>query len=420
MSEVKARLLVQPFGDGFDLRDFLSYISADETFMRLRIVVAWAKRSGLQRVESDLRRISSRGGSLELVVGISEGGATRQGLELAREIFDSVHVVHDRSGRTFHPKLYVADGAEQALVMIGSNNLTAGGIYYNYEAGSILELDMNDIDDREYLAAVENLIGKVTGDKDICIELTDDVLDELISNRRYRIGNEDENRALRLSGLPENLDTDVDIDIVDTSTSGAPPIFGKSQVPKKPGISASSAKSDKSTPASSASTSLPPRPRPDGSVEIVPDSLVERRWFKKMSNSDAQQKGTPNTQVTGNLKLTEAQLPINHTTFFRYDFFGDCNWASKEVTRGIKEEAIVPFHVVADGGPIGVYSLKIDHAEYRVAAQGNVATWLHWGNDLSRYLRDNSHVGDYVTLERRTDGSFSLVISDEPSGQFIS
>lgn len=124
--------------------------------------------------------------------------------------------------------------------------------------------------------------------------------------------------------------------------------------------------------------------------------------------------------MTGNLKLTKARLPIDHTTFFRYIFFGDCNWASKEAARGIKEEAIVPFDVVADGGSLGIYSLKIDHADFRVAAQGNVATWLHWGNDLSQYLRDNSHVGDYVTLERRTDGVYALIISEEPSGSYIS
>lgn len=417
---MKARLLAQPFVDGSDLRDFLSCISADETFMRLRVVVAWAKRSGLLRAESDLRRITARGGSLELVVGISEGGATRQGLELAREIFDSVHVVHDHSGRTFHPKLYVADGVGRAIVMIGSNNLTAGGIYYNYEAGSILELDLSDIDDRDYLEAVEDLISKITSDSDICIELTDAVLDELIANSRYRIGNEDESRVPRISEVPENLDADIDIEVVGTSASEAPSIFGKSQVPKKSAAALPNARSYNSTQGSSASTGLPARPQPGGLVESIPDALVELRWFKKMSNSDAQQRGTPNTQVTGNLKLTEARLPIDHMTFFRYIFFSDCNWAGKEVARGIKEEAIVPFHIVADGGSLGEYSLKIDHADYRVASQGNVATWLHWGNDLSQYLRDNSHVGDYVTLERRTNGTYALIISEEPSGQFVS
>ena len=352
--------------------------------MRLRIVVAWAKRSGLQRVEPDLRTISARGGCLELIVGISEGGATRQGLKLAKGIFDSVYVVHDRSGRTFHPKLYLADGAGQALVMIGSNNLTAGGLYFNYEVGAILELDLDNVDDRRYFEAVERLIGQLIDDRDICVTLTDNVLAELISNTRYCIQDEDTNRRLQIAGAPEDLDADVDIEVVDTSADEAVSVFGKSQVAKKSAVSVPGTKPLRSARGSYASISQGDGLQTSGSVADVSSSVITFRWFKKMSNSDAQQKGTPNTQVTGNLKLTEARLPINHTTFFRYILFGDCNWAGKEVSRGIKEEAIVPFHFSADGGPLGEYSLKIDHAEYRVASQANVATWLHWGNDLSQ------------------------------------
>lgn len=420
MSEVRARLLAQPFADGSDLRDFLSGISVDETVNRLRIVVAWAKRSGLQRAEPYLRRIGERGGSLELVVGISEGGATRQGLELARDIFDSVHVVHDRSGRTFHPKLYIADGAGRAVVMIGSNNLTAGGLYYNYEAGSILELDLDLMDDRQFFDEIDHLILQITRDHCICTDLTDDVLNELISNERYRIGDEDRNRAPQVSGAPEDLDAAIDIEGVDIGATAAVSIFGKSQVQKRspvPLLSAIPGGSAQDTPAvlGAGTGTLPSHP-----VESTSDVVVKLRWYKKMSYSDAQQKRTPNTQVTGNLKLTEAQLPIDHKTFFRYVFFGDCEWAGREVSRGLKEEAIVPFSVTADGGSLGVYALKIDHAEFRVASQGNVATWLHWGSDLSQYLKDNNHVNDYVTLEHKADGTYGIMISENPTGDFIS
>ncbi len=387
--------------------------------MRLRVVVAWAKRSGLQRAESDLRTISTRGGCLELVVGISEGGATRQGLEIARDIFDSVYIAHDRSGRTFHPKLYLADGVGQAVVMIGSNNLTAGGMYFNYEVGSILELDLDDDDDRKYFEAVESLIGRVMADRDICVKLTDGVLAELLSNARYDIRDEDTSRRSQFAGAPEDLDGDVDIEDAYAGFRGTVSIFGKSQVVKKPTVSILSGKSYRSSQGSHGSRRHVDRVHASSAVVGEYSAVTELRWYKKMSNSDAQQRRTPNTQVTGNLKLTEARLPVNHRTFFRYVFFGDCNWAGKEVNRGIKEEAVVPFHVTADGGPLGTYSLKIDHAEYRVASQGNVPTWLHWGNDLSQYLRDNGHVDDYVTLERREDGEYTLTISEEPIGDFL-
>ena len=68
---------------------------------------------------------------------------------------------------------------------------------------------------------------------------------------------------------------------------------------------------------------------------------------------------------------------------------------------------------------MGIYSLRVDHADYRVANQGNVPTWLHWGGHLSAYLKKNSHVEDYVTLELRANGSYFLTISPNPTGRYI-
>src|SRR5436309_3293255 len=93
----------QPFADGYDLRDFLKTAEDDQNVTELRASVAWAKRSGLTRVQRSLEAIRGRG-RVQLIVGISEGGATRQGLELALELASDVYVFHDPTGRTFHPK----------------------------------------------------------------------------------------------------------------------------------------------------------------------------------------------------------------------------------------------------------------------------------------------------------------------------
>src|SRR5437764_9688506 len=89
---VKVHFLAQPFADGSDLRDFLAAAAGDDNLANLDAVVAWAKRSGLSRLREELEVIRSRPGQTRLIVGIDEGGATRQGLVLARELFDSVHV----------------------------------------------------------------------------------------------------------------------------------------------------------------------------------------------------------------------------------------------------------------------------------------------------------------------------------------
>ena len=332
---MKAHLLAQPFANSADLNQFLAGIGANPVFDSLRIAVAWVKRSGLQRAEPHLRAVQARHGTLELAVGISHGGATRQGLELAQDIFDQVHIIHDPLGRTFHPKIYLAKGSDQAEVLIGSNNLTAGGLYYNYEAGTILQLDLSDADDRAFCNSVEDIFTKLLSDSAICIRLTPSNLTELIANRSYRIGDEDANqRQPPATGAPENLDSTV----APKAPGATPTLFGSSNVPKNPPIALPIA----NLPVPRASSSRPQKGGPvHQSQPFTPSSgtFITRRWFKRMSNSDAQQKGTANTRVTGNLKLTEADIPINHRIFFRYDLFAMCSWTSTNTTRGLKDES---------------------------------------------------------------------------------
>ena len=35
---------------------------------------------------------------------------------------------------TFHPKLYIIDGETASVIVVGSSNLTRGGLFANYEA----------------------------------------------------------------------------------------------------------------------------------------------------------------------------------------------------------------------------------------------------------------------------------------------
>ena len=405
---MRIRLLAQPLASGTDLRDFFEEIGVNKTLTRLRAVVAWVKRSGLDRTQDHLRALRARGGTLELIVGISQGGATKQGLSLALDLFDSVHVFHDRSGRTFHPKFYVADGYNSACILIGSNNLTAGGVYYNYEAGAIIDLDLRDTDDRAFFEDCDRLIHDLRGDSAICIELNSRVLDQLISDKRYRIQDEDCPRKSGPRDAPENIDTEVDVDTGQLLSQKTPSLFGKSQLAKKTAPRFSKRTSDR-TP-----TTGPPPTVPGASVnQPTFASSLGHRWHKKMSFSDAQQKARPNTKVTGHLKLTQAKHPIDHRVFFRTVLFESCDWQSEHTPRGAKEFTTAPFDVVIGGERFGTHHLKLDHAEYRVANQGNVPTWLHWGSALGQYLRNNSHVGDFVTIEDR-DGLFYITISEDP------
>jgi hypothetical protein len=410
----------QPHADGRDLRDFLTSVASDPLLNHLDVVVAWAKRSGLSRVRGQLEAIRSRPGTTRVIVGIDEGGATRQGLDLAREIFSSVYVFHDSSWRTFHPKIYLAYGADRAQLLVGSNNLTAGGVYFNYEAALQCKIELPA--DELLLTQVQTFIDKLLADSSICFELTDDLYAELTNNPLYRVRDED---AIKPKSSEKEADVPEDVDSTPPeadSASGSASVFGTSSQPKRsdPSPRGAAGPTGKATPGTgpaAASTVPQPTITPPPPMQ---SATVIKRWFKKLSASDARHPPSTSSHVTGVLRLVQARHPINQTNYFRDDFFVLLAWTGVQRPRGLFEETTVAFRVIVDGTDYGVRNLRVDHAPWREAGQGNHTTVLHW-DDVAPILDSANYTNYFVVLERLSDGSFRLEIvpSDPGAANFI-
>lgn len=414
---MEVSFVAQPFADGRDLRDFLASVAADDTIDELDVVVAWAKRSGLRRVRAHLEAVRDRPGTTRLIVGIDEGGATRQGLELAREIFSTVHVFHDNSWRTFHPKIYLGVGADRARLLVGSNNLTAGGVFYNYEAA--LECVLSLPADQGLVDEVRAYIERLYADANVCKPLDDDLLGELINNPRYRVRDEDASKTAGRQA-PDDDEPPEDVDFEAHDPEPAPgSIFGKSAESKRADpmpakAAANKASAAKKAPAAKKAVPVQGSAKKAG-VPGGPIAGVAKRWFKKLSASDARHPPSATSHVTGVLRLVQAGHQINQTNYFRADFFANRPWTGTPRPRGLFEETTVPFRVVVNGIDHGVRTLRVDHAPWREAGQGNHTTVLHW-DDVAAILDATDHTGDYVILERLTDGSFRLEITPTDPG----
>lgn len=134
-------LLFQP-GDRA-LGDILSDEIRADNYVRYKsisILVAYAKHSGVARLAPALEGFVAAGGTLSAAVGLDQGQTTIEALELLQQIGAAVSVFYDEDGnRTYHPKVYLFEGgAKHAWLAVGSSNLTAGGLYLNYEASTIL------------------------------------------------------------------------------------------------------------------------------------------------------------------------------------------------------------------------------------------------------------------------------------------
>lgn len=419
MSTVDVQFLGQPWQDGTNLDDFLEEIVSQSEPDHLRIAVAWAKRSGLGRIKPYLDDWRKRGGQIDLIVGLSEGGATRQGLELALEVADRVHLFHDLSGRTFHPKVYLAETAEAVNLLVGSNNMTAGGLYFNYEAALALRVPASGGQKPMVIQQANAWFGRLLTDPDCCRELTSGNLDGLVADKANRIGDEDQRRSAAGNeiGAPEEVDG-----VGPTDGDDAAPFFGRSQSAKKKarhdppaavGTGGGTVVSQPGgwvqggtgTPAQPA----PPVPAPSGAAAppAQPRQAVER-WSKRLKGTDAQQPPGGNTSPTYNLRLAAAGHPIDIRTYFRDTFFHTTAWQADPVDASI-EYTVVDMEVLIHGTSHGVHTFRIDHNLNRVSGQGNVPTVLKWGV-LGIYMRTNNHVDDWVLLEKFDDDTFELRI----------
>ncbi len=388
---MKARFVGQPLiAHGGWAASLLEDLLADQSFSRLDVAVAWAKRSGLSRLETPIRAFRERGSTASLIVGIDEGGATFQGLELAMELFDPVFVFHDpgRPKRTFHPKVYLFQGERAAVLLVGSNNATAGGLFSNYEATLTCELHLASRGDRELFEAMRSWFDALYSDADVCRPLNAPLLKALMADPKYGIQDEDRQRK-----RPAHEE---DYEGVTADEPGAS-IFGASKTAK--------------------AGQAPVRPRTSRVIPAkrgarrvaVRGVRVTDRWWKQLTASDAQ-RTKPGSNPTGKIHLTKASHDIDHTTYFRRDFFSGVRWQSQPQRRGTKELATVDFDVTISGNDYGRYPLVVDHADYRVAEQRNAPTWLHWG-PLGPILRQQDLTGAWVVLERRDDGSFGLQVT---------
>jgi len=381
------RFVGQPYIDsGGWSYDVIGGMLTEESFDRFFVVSAWVKRSGLGRLQELMSGFSNRGGQSTAILGIDHNGATIQGLEMVVELFDEVLVFHEPGSRTFHPKVYIGVGPSTAHILIGSSNLTAGGLFHNYESNLFIVTDLTNAEDRDFLNGLLDWIALLRGDSEVCLQLTPAVIEQLLTDGRYGITDEDSRRHVG----EEDTDSDV-------GDQPGPSQFGRSRVRKRrlaPRLSAvRTVDQDDSSPPS----------------EVFLSSDIERRWTKRLTRSEAMNVN-PGSNPTANIRLTQAGHPIDQTSYFRQDFFGSANWEQRRSQGRDVEQATVVFDVVIEGRTFGNLPLEVVHAAHREAGQNNAPTWIRWGS-LTPTIRSRNLAGQWLILQRLVDGTFRMEVT---------
>src|SRR6185437_6190928 len=122
--------------------------------------------------------------AVRITVGIDLYGTSREGLEdlLHAVPNGGIYVFHNNGPTTFHPKVYVFRNQHAADVLVGSGNLTGGGLYANYEASLSISLNLQDENDAQLLANIEGGLDPWSEETPgLCYPLTEDLLTNLVN-----------------------------------------------------------------------------------------------------------------------------------------------------------------------------------------------------------------------------------------------
>jgi len=377
---------------GIEISDLLN---SEAVYNRIVFVSAFVALRTVLRLRERLLAHVEAGARLRLTIGIDLGGTSREALEELLRWNCETFIFHNTIARaTFHPKAYLFQGATSATLFIGSNNLTDGGFYTNYEAATRYDFEL-PVDAVEY----ERLLRPLTPffePKGVTVQRLDAKLIQTLVARgevpteaeaRQRSRNQRQGRVPSGTDIPDNPFGPIAIPL--------PPLLPQNVRAEEP--------AQPQLPEPEREQALPVDARPAG-------VLV---WKKTLTKSYALQVKA-GTHHVGGVRLTQARFEnppgqrIDQTTYFR-SLFAVFSWENEHGRHIDQEHTFVPMRIIIRGRDYGIRNFEISHKPSGEAGQDNYTTILRWGRGFN----------SIVLEENLTDTVFSLYETAEENAAFL-
>lgn len=154
------RILLQPYGPT-TLGDFLNDILKGNhgNFKEFQLCVAFVKRSGVRHIQEEIKQFTEKGNRVRMVVGIDHFGTSVEGLEDLLACSKNGEIwINNCADKfvTFDPKVYLFENEKKAILIIGSQNLTEGGLFTNDECSAIYRLKKGIQEDDKTLKEIKD------------------------------------------------------------------------------------------------------------------------------------------------------------------------------------------------------------------------------------------------------------------------
>lgn len=381
-----SHFILQGLNETDDHLTGLSKVFSLSPLERGLVATAFMNRAGADFLAGAIDRHKN---AIEVYVGIRNGITSKQALETLMNNGIYPYVVDTASqAYIFHPKVYIASNDIDARMMVGSANVTSGGMARNVEASLYSELSMDS--DGELVCSVYSQF---------------DALRENYPENVFRISLNDLDRM-----AAEGLLTDE----THASWTASAKAHG-------------SGRADTRRRMRLKTRNMPKLPKPERIIHrtaegTAPTAFINHSLLWKSGRLTRRDLNIPtgtNTNPTGSmlLKKGDASQDIDQRFYFRQQVFVKEAWENDPDPRySHLERCTCQFRFVIKGIDYGVFSLRLSHntrTDTATFAQKNSMTQIHWGEARPLIAREDLLDSICRLYAPDENGVYTLVFDDE-------
>ncbi|MFR1380404.1 MAG: phospholipase D family protein [Clostridium neonatale] len=363
-------------------------VVGSKEFTNIVILSAYLRENAVIMLDEQLKRNKDK---IIAFIGIRNGATSFQGLMKLFETGIDIYVVDTGSiNYIFHMKNYLGFNDNKGVAIVGSANFTPSGFMRNIESSSIIELDFNIQEDKQYLDTLLSDKNKLINDyPENVIRILDEnqiqklleegrIVDEKSESVVKRVGKNKKNdnivprMKLKIARYTKNSDRDKKESNKDENNQAKTSLFVSDEALK----------------------------------------LIEVWKSKGLTERDLNVPSTQNTNVTGSMLLKKGKYEVDQQTYFRENVFKDLTWTSVNPSKPYFQYAWAEFYFVIDGVEYGKRKLQIKHdtrTDTKTYMQKQPMTHLLWG-EAKEFIANRSLLEKELTLYKVCDTNNEFLI----------
>ena len=360
---------------------------------RVLISVAYLREDGLAALEAAIRPLVA---NTEVFVGIRNDLTSIQAVKRLLALGVRLFAVDTATRQSIYPpKLYFVSSDTVAGVVIGSANMTFGGMYNNIEVSAAMTLDLSNAEDKKFIDDVTAAFVDLAGNHpDHVFNIKDAAhADDLFAEGRL-----------------------ADETVIPPPSTGSTNKKGGTRDLLRPmNLNLKRKPKPKIAPVPA------PPPAPGAAVIVAPAAQLpapvvsQLVWVSKpLKRRDLNIPTAPGTNPTGSMGWKKGTFEdIDQRHYFRDEVFKLLRWQpDPRRGKGHLERAAANFELHIKGVNYGRFNLRLSHNTDRTSAgyiQNNFMTEIHWG-DAKEHVAKEDLLGRTLYLYRKDTDPPEFVI----------